>query len=186
MKKVVLLGDSICQIGYGTKVPSLLGPGYTVWQPEDNCRFVSYLLRGIFDWSGELEGADIIHWNSGEWDICNLFGDGPFTAENEYVSQCLRVANLLLARAKKVIFATTTPVRQGHPHNDNRLIERYNALIVPQLVSKGVLINDLFAVVEEDIDGNIRADDQIHLTEKGIALCAEATVRAIHHAGQDL
>ena len=77
-------------------------------------------------------------------------------------------------------------MRQGHPHNDNRLIERYNALIVPQLVSKGVLINDLFAVVEEDIDGNIRADDQIHLTEKGIALCAEATVRAIHHAGQDL
>ena len=56
---------------------------------------------GFLTGPGELTGADIIHWNSGEWDICNLFGDGPFTDENEYVSQCLRVADLLLARAKK-------------------------------------------------------------------------------------
>ena len=133
-----------------------------------------------------MAGADIIHWNSGEWDICNLFGDGPFTGENEYVSQCLRVADLLLARAKKVIFATTTPVRQGHPHGDNRVIQRYNALVVPKLVQKGVLINDLFQVVQQDINGNVREDDRIHLTDKGIALCAEATVKAIHQAEQEL
>ena len=38
MKKVVLLGDSIRQIGYGKKVAALLEPDYTVWQPDDNCR----------------------------------------------------------------------------------------------------------------------------------------------------
>ncbi len=49
MKKVVLLGDSIRLWGYGTKVPELLGKDYEVWQPEDNCRFVKYTLRGLFD-----------------------------------------------------------------------------------------------------------------------------------------
>ena len=48
MKKVVLLGDSIRLWGYGTKVPEMLGEDYEVWQPEDNCRFVKYTLRGLF------------------------------------------------------------------------------------------------------------------------------------------
>lgn len=48
-KKVVLLGDSIRQIGYGKKVEELLKPDYEVWQPEDNCRFAKYTLRLIFD-----------------------------------------------------------------------------------------------------------------------------------------
>lgn len=39
MKKVTLLGDSIRQIGYGTRVPQLLGSKFEVFQPEDNCRF---------------------------------------------------------------------------------------------------------------------------------------------------
>ena len=38
MKKVVLLGDSIREIGYGTKVPELLKDEFTVWQPEENWR----------------------------------------------------------------------------------------------------------------------------------------------------
>ena len=49
MKKVALLGDSIRLIGYGTKVPELLGKEYEVFQPAENCRFVKYTLRGVFD-----------------------------------------------------------------------------------------------------------------------------------------
>lgn len=48
--KVTLLGDSIRQIGYGTKVPELLGNSFEVFQPNDNCRFIKYILRGLFDW----------------------------------------------------------------------------------------------------------------------------------------
>ena len=50
MKKVTLLGDSIRMIGYGLKVPELLGEEYDVFQPDDNCRFAKYTLRGLFDW----------------------------------------------------------------------------------------------------------------------------------------
>lgn len=41
MKKVVLLGDSIRLVGYGPRVPELLGSDYEVYQPDENCRFVS-------------------------------------------------------------------------------------------------------------------------------------------------
>ena len=54
MKKVVLLGDSIRLIGYGTKVPEMLGDDYQVWQSEDNCRFAKYTLRCLFDWRDDI------------------------------------------------------------------------------------------------------------------------------------
>ena len=67
MKKVTLLGDSIRMIGYGPKVPQMLGDEYEVFQPDDNCRFVKYTLRGLFDWQDIIKGADVIHWNNGLW-----------------------------------------------------------------------------------------------------------------------
>lgn len=54
MKKVVLLGDSIRQIGYGTKVPSLLGPGYTVCSRRTTAAlspiFYAGFLTGLGSW----------------------------------------------------------------------------------------------------------------------------------------
>ena len=69
MTKVTLLGDSIRQIGYGPKVPALLGDQFTVWQPTENCRFAQYTLRGMWDWAADMEGSEIVHWNNGLWDI---------------------------------------------------------------------------------------------------------------------
>ena len=137
MKKVTLLGDSIRQIGYGTVVPAMLGDEYEVWQPEENCRFVKYTLRMLFDYREQIEGSDIIHWNNGLWDISTrLYGDGKvFTKEEEYVENMLRVATLLKKMGKRIIFATTTPVRLDNEYNDNSVIDRYNEIIVPKLRS---------------------------------------------------
>ena len=174
MKKVTLLGDSIRLIGYGTKVPELLGEGYEVFQPEDNCRFVKYTLRMLFDFKGQIEGSDVIHWNNGLWDIpTGLFDDGePFTSIDEYVANMVRVAKELKKLGKRVIFATTTPVHPEYTYNDNRVIKRYNDAVVPKLQELGVEINDLYASVVEDVYRYIGAD-QIHLSEEGIALCAK-------------
>ena len=77
MKKVALLGDSIRLLGYGTKVPELLGEEYEVFQPEDNCRFVKYTLRMLFELREQIQDSDIIHWNNGLWDTSTgLFDDG--------------------------------------------------------------------------------------------------------------
>lgn len=181
MKKVVLLGDSIRLIGYGPRIPELLGDGYTVWQSEDNCRFIKYTLRCIFEWRDDIKDADIIHWNNGLWDTSTgLFDDGgqPFTGEEEYVENMLRVARELLKITPNVIFATTTPVHPQYPYNNNEVIKRYNAALVPKLQAMGIRINDLHSIVVKDIPGNI-CEDQIHLSESGAAQCAEQVARMI-------
>lgn len=180
MKKVTLLGDSIRLIGYGTKVPEMLGEEYEVFQPQDNCRFVKYTLRMLFDFKAQIEGSDVIHWNNGLWDIpTRLFDDGqPFTNEEEYVENMLRVAKLLKKMGKRVIFATTTPVHNEHPYNDNAVIKRYNDLIVPKLQELGIEINDLYSLVMQDLYKYI-GTDQIHLSEAGIELCTQQVVEAI-------
>lgn len=181
MKKVVLLGDSIRLIGYGRKVPEMLGDEYTVWQSEDNCRFVKYTLRMLFEWRDNIKDADIIHWNNGLWDTSTgLFDDGgkPFTDEEEYVANMLRVAEELLKITPNVIFATTTPVHPEYPYNSNEVIKRYNAVLVPKLQKMGIRINDLHSLISQDAEGYI-CEDQIHLNEKGAMLCAEQVVNAI-------
>ena len=172
MKKVVLIGDSIRMIGYGTPVAERLKDEFTVWQPDDNCRFAKYTLRGLWDWQEGIDGADIIHWNNGLWDVCELFGDGEFTPIDEYVDIMLRLARLLKQRATTVIFATTTPVRPENLHNKNETIRAYNEALVPRLAEMGIVINDLYTPLSEDVYRYI-CDDTIHLSEDGITLAAD-------------
>ena len=171
MKKIVLLGDSIRLAGYGKRTAELLGPDFDVQQPEDNGRFAKYTLRGVlWEWKPMLEGADLVHWNNGLWDICDL-GDGPFSGIDEYVDCLLRIESVLRGYTDKIIFATSTPVSpKMWGHDINRTIE-YNKAACEALTKRGVVINDLFSTVARDIPGNI-CDDLIHLSPKGIELCA--------------
>lgn len=184
MKKIVLLGDSIRQIGYGTVLPEMLKDEFEVWQPGDNCRFAQYLLRGLFDWEKDMRGAEIVHFNAGHWDLCDLFGDGSFTPVEDYVNTVVRIAKILQSRHKTVLFATTCPVRPENRYNKNETIDAFNAAVVPALQRMGVLINDLHAAVAADIGRYIRADDNIHLTEEGIRLCANQTASVIREAAK--
>ena len=185
MKKIVLIGDSIRMIGYGKPVADHLAPDFEVWQPDDNCRFAQYTLRGMWDWQDGMRGADIIHWNNGLWDVCELFTDGAFTPKEEYVATMVRIAKLLKERAQTVIFATTTPVRPENLHNKNELIEEYNKALVEKLVEMGVVINDLYTPIAKDVYKYI-SDDTIHLSEAGIQLAADAVEKVIRTEAQKL
>ena len=77
MKRVVLLGDSIRLLGYGKRVPALLGEEFVVWQPEANGMYAQNVLRQLFDNADRIREADAVHFNAGLWDVCDLFGDGP-------------------------------------------------------------------------------------------------------------
>jgi hypothetical protein len=181
--KVVLLGDSIRQ-QYAGAVKGLLGGDFEVWAPDDNCRFAKYTLRGLFDWASAMEGADIVHWNNGLWDVCDIFDDGYFTKPEVYVDNMIRIAKILQKRYGTVIFATTTPVTADNPHNKNADIIRYNELLVPELEKLGVIINDLHSTVYPNIDTMIRKDDKIHLTDEGIEVCAKQVADAILRAAK--
>lgn len=180
MKKLTLLGDSIRQIGYGMHVPKMLEGEYEVFQPAENCRFSKYTLRGVLhEWKNDMAGSDIIHWNNGHWDHCDL-GDGSFSSKEEYATNMVRIAKLLLAQAKVVIFATTTPVCKEETQKNARIVE-YNEFIVPILRDMGIIINDLHSLVNPHIDEYI-CDDRIHLTEAGAKACAEQVVKAVKEA----
>lgn len=178
MKKVTLLGDSI-RLGYGQKVPALLQGEYAVFQPEDNCRFAKYTLRGLFEWREQIEGSDVIHWNNGMWDVSDLFGDGYFSPLEEYRANIKRIAELLLKITPKVIFATTTPVRDGYMYQTNDDIRLFNDTVTPMLSDMGVVINDLFQTVYPQRIAYIREDDKLHLNDAGIDICANQVANCI-------
>ncbi len=185
--KVTLLGDSIRQIGYGKRVVELLGEDFEVWQPDDNCRFAKYTMRGMWDWKEAMAGTKIVHWNNGLWDVCDILGDGKaFTSEAEYVENMTRLADIMLKRYDKIIFATTTPVDSENPHNRNDVIERYNKLLIPELKKRGVIINDLYSLIASDIDRYIRHDDHIHLSPEGIEVAAKQVADVIRKTAEEI
>ena len=157
----------------------MLGDGYTVYQPEDNCRFVKYTLRGMFDWYDGLKDADVIHWNNGLWDATELFGDGTFTTEEEYINDCLRIVKILKKITPNIIFATTTPVWDEFEYTHNDKIQRFNEIIVPVLKAEGVVINDLYSAVASDVHKYVKECDKIHLSDEGIDLCAKLVCEKI-------
>ena len=177
MKKIILLGDSI-RLSYGNRVRELLGSDYTVWQPEDNCRFAAYTLRMLFDYKAQLEGADIIHFNCGLWDMCDLFGDGPFTPLEVYVEQMVRIAKILKTYAPVVIFATTTPPSPKMWGHDLDRVRAYNAAAMAALEPLGVLFDDLFTPVAEDIDRMI-SEDYLHASPYGVEILANRVADCI-------
>jgi len=176
-KKVVLLGDSI-RLGYGQLVPGMLGDAYEVWQSLDNCRFAKYTLRMLFEEAENIKGADVIHWNNGLWDATELFDDGTFSTEEEYINNMVRIARLLKKITPNVIFATTTPVHPDFPTTHNDKVDRFNEIIVPKLKEMGVVINDLSALVKPHIDQYI-SPDLIHPNELGCEVCAKQVVSSI-------
>lgn len=171
--KVTLLGDSIRLIGYGKHVPGMLGDGFEVFQPEDNGRFTEYTLRMIFDEWSNIENSEIIHWNNGLWDMNDLFGDGPFTKLDRYIENLERIADILQRNGAKIIFATTTPVRPDTPHHTIERVAEYNAAACDALTKRGVIIDDLFSLLSDDVCRYIRDDDKIHLKDEAEILCAK-------------
>ncbi len=176
MKKIVLLGDSIRLIGYGKVVPEMMGEGYEVLQPSDNCAYAKYTLRHIFrEWKDLIADSDVIHWNNGLWDAID-YGDGWFSDRDEYVKNMLRIAAQLQKNAKTVIFATTTPIAVDIARN--ACIKEYNEILVTELRKMGVVINDLHSLVSENIEKYI-CDDKTHLSEEGIKVCGEQVAKII-------
>ena len=182
--KITLLGDSIRQ-QYCPKVQEILGDGFEIWAPDDNCRFSKYTLRGLFDWAADMEGSEIVHWNNGLWDLCRLFDEYTFTDDDEYVKNILRIADILKKKYGTVIFATTTPVRYTNVYNSNEDIDRINKMIVPLLQERGVIINDLNARIRDDVDRYI-CDDTIHLSEEAIDICAAQVAEYIKEAAKNV
>ena len=189
MKKIVLLGDSIRE-GYDKYVKHAFCGIAEVYYPKENCRFASYILRHLPDWKRDFDcgdDVDLVHWNAGLWDDLVMADGKKHTSielYGEYIQRVCDVIRLLFPRAK-VIFATSTPVREelflGLMKRYNSDTREYNAIAVKTVKKNGAEINDLYAAVEGCPDEYY--SDSTHLyTPGGTRLLAERVVDAIEGA----
>lgn len=168
MKKVLLLGDSI-RMNYCDTVKDVLGDGYEVAWPNENCRFARYMLNSLRFWLNLLPEPDAILFNAGIWDIAytaNYEERAPFTSRDEYTRDLCLIAKKLLTTGAKVTFVTTSAVRAGHPDVFDEVIREYNDAAVKALTPLGVAICDLHAFMEGREDEYV-CDDLVHLSEVG-------------------
>lgn len=178
----MLIGDSI-RLSYQNRVRELLQGQADVLSPAENCRFASYTLFSLATWAPDND-YDIVHWNNGQWDVCYMPDGRIHTPLRRYLDLQQRIADVLSRKAKRLIFATTTPVwpdmYDTAPRNPrkNKDIERYNARAAATLSAMGVTINDLYSPLAGDIQTYI-GEDKVHLAPAGIETCARRVGEAL-------
>jgi lysophospholipase L1-like esterase len=183
-KKVLLLGDSI-RMSYQPMVAEMLKDYADVVGPEENCQFSAYTLASLDRWLEQLGKPDIVHWNNGIHDVGYNPDRKPvqYTLD-EYISNLKAIIEKLRATDAKIIFATSTPVHPNRPFKNtewawrNEEIDQYNEAALELMKSESIPVNDLHAVVAEDVNAYL-ADDMLHLSDEGIKKCAEAVVKMI-------
>lgn len=187
MKKVVLIGDSI-RLGYDKYVKDALAGTAEVYYPNDSARFSEYTLRYLSDWKHENKwpgDIDLVHWNTGLWDVLEMYGEAPISNPQQYgetIAKISRQIKILFPHAKQV-FATNTSVieekygwdRKRH----NATIEQYNKIAVDALAGTGCVINDLYTLTK-NAPLEIRAGDPTHFyTPEGTKLIGDRVLSII-------
>ena len=187
MKKIILLGDSI-RLGYDKYVKDALCDVAEVYYPNDSARFSEYTLRYLSDWkhdNGWGDDIDLVHWNTGLWDVLEMYGEEPISNPTQYgetIGKIARQIKILFPNAKQV-FATSTSVIEEKYGSDrkrhNATIEQYNKIAVEALEGTGCVINDLY-VLTKNAPLEIRNGDPTHFyTPEGTKLIGDRVLSVI-------
>ena len=187
MKKIILIGDSI-RLGYDKYVKDALSGVAEVYYPNDSARFSQYTLRYLSDWkhdTGWGDDIDLVHWNTGLWDVLEINGEEPISNPHQYgetIGKIERQIGILFPNAVQ-IFATNTsvieekygPTRKRH----NSTIEQYNRIAVETLSDTGCRINDLYTRTQ-NAPLEIRNGDPTHFyTPEGTKLIGDRVLSYI-------
>lgn len=186
MKKILLIGDSI-RAGYDKYVKMAFEGTAEVYYPLDNCRFASYIVRGIPEWKERLEcgdDVDLVYWNAGLWDgLIMVDGENhtPVAVYEVYIQRICNIIKILFPNAK-MIFATSTPVQEelflGWAKRYNRDTERYNAAATEIVKKNGGDVDDLYTLTKNAPLSNY--SDQTHFyTKEGTKLIAGHVIKTI-------
>ena len=184
MKKILLVGDSI-RVGYDKYVKMAFEGVAHVYYPDENTRFAAYVCRNLDCWQKWLCGDDIdvIHWNAGLWDDL-ILADGkhltPINIYKEYVERICVLIKLLFPRAK-MIFATSTPVREpahGPYGRLNKDTVEYNAVAVEIVKRYGGEINDLYSLAKAAPE-EYHSDGTHYYTKEGTRMLTDQVVKCL-------
>lgn len=179
MKTVLILGDSI-SMGYREYVKEALQGRAEVVYNEGNGCFSKWALWMANNWIRTNGAPDIVHWNSGIWDMMDEPPlQGRFSTVEEYSHNLSCMIQVLrTAGVQDIIFATTTYPHPKKEGLDAATVAEYNARACELMEREGVAIDDLGSVVREKIEEYV-CEDYLHLTEKGYRACAEKVTEAI-------
>ena len=182
MLKVMLIGDSI-RLGYQDRVRQMLDGRAVLCAPEENCRFSAYTLFNLQPWMPDND-FDVVHWNNGQWDTCYMSDGRIHTPLATYLEIQKRIVEILRRKARRLVFATTTPVHADQYEKaaingrKNVDIEAYNRAAVKELSALGVEINDIHAALAGSVTTYI-SEDKVHLSPAGVETCARLVVAAV-------
>ena len=179
LPRILLIGDSI-RMSYQPHVAHLLEGKAVVRGPSDNCQYSLFTLSSIGRWIGELGEPDIIHWNNGIHDVGHNPGRSPVQIPLDmYLGNLEFILDQFEAMTANVAWATSTPVHPERPFLDtqwswrNEEIDRYNEAARNLMDSRGIPINDLHALVWNNLTEYL-SEDMLHLSEAGQKACAQA------------
>lgn len=179
MKKILLIGDSV-RMGYDHYVRDRMKGLAEVCFPPENCRFTTYILRDLHNWTDALElyEADAVHWNAGLWDTLRIYGDTNLVSPETYAENIDRIYRRIefLFPTARQIFATSTPVIEegyipGFESRTNADIETYNE-IACRVLSGRAAINDLYAYLR-DCHRDLHSDQTHFYTKEGTVLIGD-------------
>ncbi len=172
--RVLLIGDSIAR-GYGPEVERRLqGRAYLARLATSKGLGDPALLAEVALVLGQSR-FDVVHFNNG------LHGFGYSEDEYRAAFPALLEAIRKGARDAKLIWATTTPIRdRDQPRRFDPRTDRVRArnAIAAKIVAAGKIpVDDLFGLSEGHPE--YQAPDGIHFNEKGTSAQAEQVVRSI-------
>ena len=187
-KKILLLGDSI-RVGYDKYVRMAFEDAAEVFYPETNCMHTANIIRSLYDWKEGRNWADdmdLVHWNAGLWDDLIMIDGKPLIKIDVYRENIGRISDMIsmLFPEAKVIFATSTPVREElftTYKMYNRNTEEYNRTACEAVIAHGGSINDLYSLLR-DVPPEFHSDRTHFSTKAATELITNHTVGIIEKA----
>ena len=188
MKKIILIGDSI-SMGYRGFVQCELHGLATCWGPDENGGDSRNVLAHLDDWVLSRP-ADIIHLNCGLHDLKREFGATQTQVPlEEYESNVRLILQKIQEKSSaRLIWATTTPVNEEKHHSLKGFdrceadVAAFNAAALGVATELGVVVNDLFAVVEQAGRDELLLEDGVHFTPDGYRVLGAAVSRSVRAA----
>jgi lysophospholipase L1-like esterase len=179
---VILLGDSI-RLGYEQVVKRELAGTAQLWAPSENGAHTAHTLANLPQWLAGKSAA-LVHLNCGLHDMWRNDDGSIRHPLDVYLTHLAAVFAKLkeLAPQAILVFALTTPVDQerqktsgyGRIVRFNADIPAYNAAARQLAEAQGILVNDLYAVVEHGGTDSLIAADGVHFTPAGCERLGQA------------
>lgn len=178
LPRVLLIGDSI-SMGYTLGVRSRLAGVANVHRILENGGPTIRGTEKIDRWLGDAPW-DVVHFNFGLHDLKRDDGVTRQVSPEEYEKNLRILARKIKARAKKVIWASTTPVPEGktNPPRTPADVLLYNEIAARVMRDEGVEINDLYSLALPNLKEWQRPVN-VHFFEKGSDALADRVAQVI-------